>query len=234
MEKLTTNIGKNLERTVDGITYERYAIKTHFIKVGEDLADLLNQYVKPYYQEGDMVSIVSKVASLCQGNVIYKKDMKISLLAKFLSKFATQHSSVGIGVGDVYKMQVAIDFCGPIKVLWAAMCSAVGKLFGKHGIFYEIVGRQISGLDGFYPDTFEYYGDFGIPLPKNPNGYCNELYQKTGMLVMLSDSNDVRGNIEGKCDQIDLSIQHLEQIEWDNPEGQSDEMTPFVLIRRKK
>ena len=48
----------------------------------------------------------------------------------------------------------------------------------KRGVFYKIVGPEISGLDGFYGDVFEDYADFGIRLPENPTGVCNEIYEK--------------------------------------------------------
>ena len=93
---------------------------------------------------GDILSISEKIISLCQNRVVYKKDMKISMLAKFLSKFAMK-TDAGVGVSEPYKMQFAIDICGPLKVLYAAVLGGIGKLFGKRGIFYDIVGIEVSG-----------------------------------------------------------------------------------------
>ncbi len=231
---LIVNEGKNLEREVDGVVYERYAIKTHFVEIGEDYIELVNRYVKEDAQEGDILSISEKIISVCQENVIYKKDMKVSWLAKFLSKFATQHSAAGIGVGDVYKMQFAIDYAGAPKVLWAAICAGVGKLFGRKGIFYEMVGDEVTGLDGFYPDCFPIYGEFGIRLPKDPNGVCNKIYNETGIMAMVVDANDFTVDVLGKSDAITLTDEQLAQIIKDNPTGQGTECTPFVLIRAKK
>ena len=42
-------------REVEGKRYERYAVNTHFIGRGENLADLIGRYVKPLYLEGDIV-----------------------------------------------------------------------------------------------------------------------------------------------------------------------------------
>ena len=230
---LSVNKGKNLDITVDGVTYERYAIKTHFVQLGEDYNELVERYVKPDWQEGDVLSISEKVISMCQKNVVFKKDMKISFLAKFLSKFATQHSAAGIGVGDVYKMQYAIDYAGAPKVLWAAICAGFGKMVGRKGIFYEMVGDEVTGLDGFYPDVYPIYGEFGIKLPQNPNGVCNEIYEKTGVMTMIVDANDFTVVVLGKTDCVPYSDETLRKIMKDNPTGQSDECTPFVLIRKK-
>lgn len=230
---LSVNEGKQLEITVDGVVYERYAIKTHFIELGEDYIELVNRYVKDSYLEGDILSISEKIISVCQKNVVFKKDMKVSFLARFLSRFATQHSAAGIGVGDAYKMQYAIDYAGGAKVLWAAICAGFGKLLGKKGIFYEMVGPEVTGLDGFYPDVYPVYGEFGIKLPENPNGVCDEIFEKTAVRAMIVDANDFTVDILGKSSNIELTDQQLASIIKDNPTGQGDECTPFVLIRKK-
>lgn len=145
------NGSKNVEIETSTGVYLRHAIQTHFVEIGEDYIELVNRYVKPLYEEGDLLSISEKIIALCQKRVVYRKDMKISWLAKFLSRFAIQHNSAGIGVGEVCKMQFAIDECGAWKVLWAAICAGFGKLVGKHGIFYDMVGMEVTGLDGLTP-----------------------------------------------------------------------------------
>ena len=138
------NGSKNVEIETSTGVYLRHAIQTHFVEIGEDYIELVNRYVKPLYEEGDLLSISEKIIALCQKRVVYRKDMKISWLAKFLSRFAIQHNSAGIGVGEVCKMQFAIDECGAWKVLWAAICAGFGKLVGKHGVFYDMVGMEVT------------------------------------------------------------------------------------------
>ncbi len=232
--EFTANENKNVAIETSTGTYLRCAIRTHFIEIGEDYNELVERYVKPLFEEGDMLAISEKIVSLCQKNVIYRKDMKVTWLAKFLSRFATQHNAAGIGVGDAYKMQFAIDRCGAFKVLWAAICAGFGKLFGKKGIFYDMVGIEVRGLDGFYPDVFPIYGEFGIPLPKNPNGVCNEIREKTGVPAVIIDANDITRDILGKSDCVALTDEQLCEIIRDNPAGQDDQCTPFILIRRQR
>ncbi|MBR0307570.1 MAG: F420-0--gamma-glutamyl ligase [Mogibacterium sp.] len=227
------NENKNLSIDTSTGTYERAAIQTHFVQIGEDYNELVERYVKPLWQEGDLLAIAEKIVSLCQNNVVYKKDVKVSGLAKFLSRFATQHNSAGIGVGDVYKMQYAIDINGGAKVFAAAVCAGFGKLVGKRGIFYDMVGEEVRGLDGFYPDVFPVYGEFGIPLPRDPKGVCNEIKQKTGISCMIIDANDFTRDILGTSDDVKLSEDELCEIIRDNPAGQDDQCTPFILIRKK-
>lgn len=231
--EFTANKNKNVNIETSTGSYDRCAIQTHFIEIGEDYVELVERYVKPMWQEGDLLAVAEKIISLCQNNVVYKKDVKVSALAKFLSRFAIQHNSAGIGVGDVYKMQYAIDLRGGGRVLWAAICAGFGKLVGKKGVFYRMVGDEVTGLDGFYPDVFPVYGEFGIPLPKDPVGVCNKIREKTGISCMIIDANDFTRDILGKSDDVTLTDDQLCEIIRDNPAGQDDQCTPFILIRKK-
>ena len=231
--EFNANAKKNVAIETSTGTYLRHAIATHFVGIGEDYIELVERYVKPLYEEGDLLSISEKIVALCQKRVVYRKDMKISFLAKLLSRFAIQHNSAGIGVGEVCKMQFAIDECGSLKVLWAAICAGFGKLMGRRGIFYEMVGMEVTGLDGFYPDVFPVYGDYGIRIPENPVGVCNEIYEKTGIRAMIVDANDITRDILGKGDTVTLTDEELCEIIRDNPAGQEDQCTPFILIRKQ-
>ena len=124
------NEGKSVNIEVNGKTYARHAIQTHFVQVGESYVDLVEKYVKPLWQPGDLLSSSEKIIGLCQKRVVYKKDMKVGRLARFLSRFAS-HSSAGIGVDSPWKMQFAIDQRGALYVIWAAICAGFGKLFGN-------------------------------------------------------------------------------------------------------
>lgn len=223
--------GKNVEIDVNGEKYLRHAVQTHYIQLGESYIDVIEKYVSPIYEKGDIISISEKIISLCQKRVVYKKDMKVSGLAKFLSKFAMR-SDAGVGVDNPYKMQFAIDLCGRLKVIWAAIAGGVCKLFGKRGVFYEIVGPEVSGLDGFYGNVFEDYANFGIRIPENSTGVCNEIYEKLGIKAMIVDANDFNVEILGKSDSIENTDDELKKMVKDNPAGQVKTLTPIVLVRK--
>lgn len=227
------NDGKSVEIEVNGKTYLRHAIKTRFVKQGESYVDVFKEYVSPIYQEGDIVSSSEKIIALCQNRVVKREDIKIGFWAKFLSKFAMK-TTAGVGVGETIKMQYAIDTVGLPKVLWASIASAVTKLFGKKGVFYEIVGQEVSGLDGFYDHVWKEYGDIGIRLPENPSGVCNEIKEKLGISCMIVDANDLGQEILGHSSDITLSEEELKGLIKDNPSGQDKQLTPLILIREKK
>lgn len=228
--ELGANENKEILREVNEKKFNRYAIKTHFVKIGENYIDIIEKYIKPIYKAGDFISISEKIISLCQKRVIYRKDMQVSFLAKFLSKFAMS-SNAGIGVDSPYKMQVAINLCGRFKVIYAAILAGIGKLFGKNGIFYNIVGQEISGLDGFYGKVFPEYSEYGIRIPENSNEVCDEIYNKLGIKAMIVDANDFNVEILGKSNCIEYDDKALKQIIKDNPAGQSRQLTPIILIR---
>ena len=206
------NEGKSVTIEVNGKTYARHAIQTHFVQVGESYVELVEKYVKPVWQPGDLLS---------------------SSEARFLSRFAS-HSSAGIGVDSPYKMQFAINERGALFVIWAAICAGFGKLFGKRGVFYEMVGQEVSGLDGFYDHEFQEYGEFGIRIPENPGKVCDEIEAATGVQAMIVDANDLNVEILGKASSITLDDETLKGLIRDNPAGQSRELTPFILIREVK
>lgn len=226
------NEGKNVEIEVNGQTYLRHAIKTRFVKQGESYIDIFKEYVLPIYQEGDIISSSEKIIALCQNRIVKREDIKIGFWAKLLSKFAS-HPDTGVGVGETIKMQYAIDTVGLLRVLWASIASAITKLFGKKGVFYEIVGQDVSGLDGFYDHVWKEYGDIGIRLPENPTAVCNEIKEKLGISCMIVDANDLGQEILGYSDDIELSVEELKGLIKDNPSGQGKELTPLILIRKK-
>lgn len=226
------NEGKKLEINANGKIYLRHAIKTRYIKQGESYIDIFKQYVLPIYEEGDIVASSEKIISLCQNRVIKKQDIKIGFWAKFLSKFV-HVTPAGEAVGNPYKMQIAIMLCGRIKVIFAAILAGIGKVFGKKGVFYKIVGQQVAGIDGFCDDAFEDYLEMGILNPENPKEVCNEIKEKLGISCMIIDANDLGQEILGYSNDIKMSKEELKAMIKDNPAGQGSQQTPLILIRSK-
>ncbi len=219
-------------REVEGVRYERYAVKTHFIGRGEDLLAILRQYVQPLYQPGDILTLGEKVVSMCQDNTVKMEDVHLGFWAKFLSKFATSNHN-GIGMDEPYKLQLAINMKGLPLILWAVFCGGVARLFGKRGVFYEIVGQDVAGIDGFYSHSaFDTYHTLAVLNPKEPEKVCATVQEQLGMSCVLVDANDIAVEILGKSpDLADVPDSRLADSIRDNPAGQDDELTPFILVR---
>lgn len=231
--ELYHNPGKNTEIRVDGITYQRHAIRTHFVEVGEDYLALFRRYVLPVYQEGDLVAVSEKVAALCQGRVIRREEVNITCLARILAKFVHQ-TEAGPGMGLPIKMQVALDLCGFPRVLWAAVRAGVDKLRGIRGTFYRLLGPEVRGLDGFYGGDIPEYAAMGIRIPADPSGLCDRVHREMGVKSFIADANDLGVEVLGKAAVIAEGEPFLEALVGDNPAGQSRQLTPFILIRRQE
>ncbi|MCI8554057.1 MAG: F420-0--gamma-glutamyl ligase [Clostridiales bacterium] len=219
-------------RAVGGVRYERYAVKTHFIERGEDYVGIVRRYLSPLCQPGDVVTISEKVISMCQNNTVEMKDIRVGFWARFLSRFAT-HNHNGIGMDEPYKLQLAINMRGLPLILWASFCGAVCRLFGKRGVFYEIVGQDVAGIDGFYSHSaFETYHTLAVLNPREPDKVCAEIEKETGIACVLVDANDIDVEILGRAPSLaECSDQSLSELIRDNPAGQDDELTPFVIVR---
>ena len=217
---------------IQNCEFERFAIQTHFIEQGESYLDVINKYVAPIYEEGDVLSISEKIISMCQNNTVNKSDIKLGFWAKFLSKFASSNNR-GIAMDEPYKLQLAINLAGLPRILFAGFCSAVTKLFGIKGVFYKIAGHEIDGIDGFYMNSsFDLYHDLALLDPKNPSKVCNEISDAFRINSMIVDANDFEVNVLGKNDNLKtISDEFLKLLIKDNPAGQSDELTPLILIK---
>ena len=220
-----TLTGKN------GRRYDRFAIQTHFVEVGENQADLVRRYVLPLYQKGDLLSFGAKVMAMCTRNVKTRDEVKPGFWAKHLWRFAGINTT-GVGMHEPYKLQLVINMCGLPRVLFAAFISAITRPFGVHGLFYKICGQGVGGIDGFYfRSSFDRYKELALINPPNPVELCNQLEKETGIPVVLMDANDLEQNQLGKCDDFPLSDAEIQDAMADNPSGQGDELTPLILIR---
>ena len=225
------NPGKNVEIQVKGDTYLRHAIRTRFLEVGDSYLDFIKEFASPHYEQGDILSISEKIIALSQKRVIYKRDVKPGFWANNLSKFVMK-TPAGFSVGNPYKMQVAIMLCGLPKVIYAAILGFFGKLVGRRGVFYEIVGPEVSVLDGFYGEAYKVYADMGILNPIETDEVCEEIKEQLNMDCMIVDANDLGVEILGKSKSVTHSIEDLKSMIKDNPSGQSNQQTPLILIRK--
>ena len=160
--------------------YQRHAIQTHFVQIGENYIDLIERYVKPLGEEGDLLSISEKVIALCQKRIVYRKRHPPPASGKAAVPLV-HVTPAGPGAGTPHKMQLIIMICGLPRVLLAAFCSAVTKLFGKKGVFYKVCGHEVDGIDGLIglPRYFV-QGVCGLRYSQSrePSGVCDEIYER--------------------------------------------------------
>lgn len=224
------NPGKNLTADTDWGTYARYPIPTHVVMKEDKMTDILDKYVMPYIEKDDMLFISEKIVAITQGRAYDIKDIKVSRLAKFLVKFVHK-SDAGIGIGAPSTMELCIRECGRFKVLFAGMIAAVCKIFGKRGVFYNMLGMKARAIDGPSKDNVPPYDHYAKLAPDKPDEAAREIADYIGCEVVIVDANDLGCNTLGRSTK-DISENFVEQLYHDNPHDQGLLMTPLGIVRK--
>lgn len=223
------NEGKSLIIDTEFGSYARYPIRTHVIMKEDVLEDVLDKYVKNYLEESDTVFISEKIVAITQGRAFKVDEIKVSRLARFLCKFVYK-PDYGIGIGAPATMELCVREVGRIKILFAAACSAVGKLFGKRGVFYKICGMKARAIDGPCDYTIPPYNNYAKMAPDKPHEAAEKLSAHIGCDVIIIDANDIAATVLGKSRK-DLPDAFGETVFADNPLDQSAQQTPVAIVR---
>jgi hypothetical protein len=218
---------------VEGTRYERIPIKTHLIRFGENLSSLIERYAGPKIKNGDWLAISEKVVSVCQNNVRHISSVKAGWLAKLIVKGVKKYPN-DIGFSLPEKMQLAVELSGKLRIMLAMFLGALGKLFGIHGVFWIIAGHRVAEIDGFNPDSMFPYTEYAALPPKNPEKVCQEIEDKLGIPTAIIDGNNINVKIISQSRNVPMDKKISRLILLDNPMGQGDELTPFILVRKQE
>ena len=228
------NKGKNLIIEVAGQKYARIPIKTNLVNFGDDLMSIIEKYISlefGEFQNKDYLVISEKIISVCQNNFRHISTVKVGWLAKLIVKGVKKYPN-DIGFSPAEKMQVAIDISGRPRMILAMILGILGKIVGIRGIFWIVAGKRVSEIDGFNPDAMDMYKEHAILPPENPVKTCQEIENKFDFPTVIIDGNNINTKILGKSKKVLLNEKELRLILLDNPMGQNDEMTPFIVIRK--
>jgi len=230
--EIKPNEGKSLVLEVDGVHYARIPVKTHVIMSDDKLADVFETYVRPIAEPEDIVFISEKAVSCMQSRAVRMKDIKPRWLARVLCKFVYK-TPYGIGLGIPQTMEMALRECGTLRILFAAVISIVGKLFGRRGWFYRIAGDKARAIDGPCDYTLPPYNEYVVLGPEDPDSAAKAAAEVCGCPVAVVDLNDLGGNILGISHE-SLEPELLLKILKDNPLGQASQQTPIGIIRKRE
>ncbi|CAM4288199.1 coenzyme F420-0:L-glutamate ligase [Erysipelothrix inopinata] len=226
------NDDKNLEIVVNGESYQRLPIKTHVVMPNDNILTIIDQYVPEHLEDGDILFITEKIVAITQGRAYPIKDVKPRKLAYTLSKHVTK-TPHGIGLGMPETMEMALRECGTPRILFAAGVSALGKIVGRKGDFYNVAGYKARSIDGPTNGTIPPYNEYVVLGPENPDEVAKEVkkYLNKNIEVVIVDINDLGGNILGASSKlVDLDL--MVKILKDNPLGQKSQSTPMGIIRK--
>ena len=227
---LVPNAGKQLTIDVAGTAYARLPIKTHVITDKDDITEICNRYATEQLLPGDLLFISERVVAISQGRAYPISEIVPSRLAKFLVRFVHK-SPHGIGLGSPWTMELALREAGALRMLFAAVASALTKPFGIRGVFYHVVGNNINAIDGPCDYTLPPFNKYAKLGPKNPGKVARELAAALKNDVVIIDANDLGVAILGKS-SADVTDDFCKQVFRDNPLGQSSEQTPLCVVRK--
>ena len=235
--EFVANPGKRIDIDVDGVTYQRLPVRTRLITMQDtDIGPLVRDYVALYLKSGDVVFISEKALTITQGRVVDMSSVHPTWLAHFLAKNVGNYYGSsefrGFGHGTAIAMQLFIEEAGYPRIFFAAAVSAITRPFGIRGLFYRICGLRAKSID--CPMSFlilEYAHSVKL-APNDPSGVARRIREQLGgHEVVILDAN-YRGAFSlGKSTRA-ISESFIGKLFRDNPLGQSDEMTPFCIVRK--
>lgn len=230
------NEGKTLEITVGRDTYLRLPIKTPLITERDNLLATLEKYIAQYVQNGDIIFVSEKIVAITQNRFVRIRDIQPSRLARLLAGHVRNHVHTpnfrGFGHGTARGMELFIREAGYPRAIFAAVVSAVTRPLGIKGMFYRICGKRAKSIDCPMSFTLHPYLNYAKLAPLKPMSVARQIKEKFGNEAVIVDAN-YRGVFSlGKSDRA-ISERFIQDVFRDNPAGQSDEMTPFFIIRKK-
>jgi hypothetical protein len=234
--KFVANPGKKLMINVDGINYLRLPIKTRLITTNDtDIMPLLDEYVKPNLEPGDIIFISEKALTVTQGRIVNMSDIKTTSLARFLARNVHNRYGKqdfhGFGHGTDMAMQLVLEEAGYPRVLFAAAVSALTRPLGIHGLFYQICGERAKSIDCPMSFLILEYAHFAKLAPDDPSGAAMSIKKHLGHEAVILDAN-YRGAFSLGKSTRGIPEEFIQKLFADNPLGQSDEMTPFCIVRK--
>lgn len=234
-QPLTPNKGKNIDTVVGGVQYLRLPIKTRLIQVGDNLMEMLREYVAPHLAPGDLLFISEKIVCITQGRIIHRDAVKTSWLARLLASKVKNYAGTpqfrGLGHGTAPAMQLLIEEAGYPRTILAAAVSALTRPLGISGAFYYLVGKQAKSIDCPMSWTIEEFKDYAKKAPADPDGVAREIQRTFGAETVIVDAN-YRGAFSLGKSTSTVSEKFIRELLRDNPAGQDSEMTPFFIVRR--
>lgn len=200
-------------------------VRTRLVREGDDIAALVAGAVQGIARPGDVIAISETAVAIAQGEFVVAEHIRPSRLAYALSRRAGALATVS----QPESLQLVIDQVGSWRVCYAAAMHVAGRIFGKRGLFYEVMGEAIAAIDG-YTGTMPPYERAIVFAPRDPDGVCENIATATGVACVVVDANDLeKAKVLGASSGVDRAL--VEAALLDNPHGNGDEQTPVVVLK---
>lgn len=200
-------------------------VRTPLVRPGDDLTELVQRAVNGIARAGDVLAISETAVAIAQGQAVPAEYVRPSKVAYFLS----QRAGALATVNQPESLQIVIDQVGVGKVLYASAMHVVGRLIGRRGMFYEIMGEAITAIDG-YTGTLPPFERTIVFAPQNPDAFSQSVFERTGIACTVVDANDLeKAKVLGASTGVHRG--NVECALLSNPHGNGDEQTPIVVLK---
>jgi hypothetical protein len=202
-----------------------YPIRTHILTDGDDMATVVERYVKPIAQPGDVVVAAESVVAIMQRRYRRPQDVRLGFWAQRLCYLIPNVGSLSTPWG----FQCAIDDVGIGRMLLAVVVGAAFKAIGKNGWMYRIAGLPSELIDDV-TGTMPPFDKYIVMGPDDPQRVVDAVKAKTGVEAAIADVNNLRrACIVAATAGVDAA--RLTKQLLGNPSGNASEQTPLVLVR---
>jgi hypothetical protein len=218
---------RSFEIDVTGLPKRIIAIpvRTPLVRPHDDLKRVIADCVRGIAGAADVVCISETAVAIAQGRSIPAEAIRPTALARVLSERVGPYATVS----QPESMQLVIESAGAWKVLAAAAAGAAGRLIGRHGDFYRILGSAVAEIDG-YTGTMPPYERHIVLGPENPEREAARFASACGSNVTIVDANDLHEvEILGASDGVERDA--VRACLRTNPHGNSDQQTPIVVLK---
>ena len=200
-------------------------VRTPLVHPGEDLVSIIDDAVRGIARPGDVIAVSETAVAIAQGQAVAAELVRPSRLAYFLS----QRAGALATVNQPESLQIVIDQAGAPKVVLAAVMHVLGRLVGRRGLFYTVMGEAITAIDG-YTGTLPPFERAIVFAPQNPDAFAESVKERTGIDCTIVDANDLeKAKVLGASSGVNR--RNVEYALLDNPHGNSDEQTPVVVLK---
>lgn len=216
--------------------FNRTAIQTHKLALGESLIDAITKYAKSEIKPSSFLCLSQKVVAICEKNVVHISEVKASWLAHLITKFVRKWPN-DIGYERPEKMQVAIQQAGYPRMILAVIVGGITRLFGRHGDFYRIAGNKIAEIDGFNPKAMKPFDEYAMIPVADEKAVAERIRKKFNVPCYIIDGNNINVKVTAASEgfeELNLDASELRLLMLDNPMGQDDELTPIFVITETK
>ena len=200
-------------------------VRTRLVRDGDDLVEIVRDAVRGIARPGDVIAVSETAVAIAQGEFVPAEYVRPSKLAYALSRRAGALATVN----QPESLQLVIDRVGAPKVVYAAAMHVLGRLRGRRGVFYEVMGEAITAIDG-YTGTLPPYERAIVFAPREPDVFAQAVSERTGAGCVVVDANDLeKAKVLGAS--ADVNRSNVEFALLDNPHGNGDEQTPVVVLK---